>query len=126
MADLPNVNMDEINKIKEIASSGSDGPVMMLNLNRYVPEAGYPDGDLYKEYIAIVAKAVGEVGGKILWQTPVRGHVVGNQDFHETLGVWFPTHQAFLNLSANRYSEENMRLRSLAIEAANLLRCEAF
>lgn len=124
MAQLPNVNPAEINRINEIADSGNDGPVLMLNLNRYRPEAGFPDGDLYSEYMAILAKAVAEVGGKVLWQTSVRGRVVGEHAFHEALGAWYPTHQAFLNLSANPYSDENMRLRSLAVEEALLLRCD--
>ena len=126
MPELPNVDLEEIARIKSIGSSGNDGPVLMLNLNRYLPEAGYPDGDLYNEFITIVAKVVAEVGGKILWQTSVHGHVVGNQDIHEALGVWYPTHQAFLNLTTIPDSDENMRLRSLVLAEANLLRCDAY
>jgi hypothetical protein len=126
MADLPNVDAEEIAKIKSIAGSENDGPVLMLNLNRYLPEAGYPGGDLYQELIRIIEKVVTDVGGKILWRTSVHGHVVGDQVFHEALGIWYPTHQAFLNLMTLPDSDENMRLRSVAIADASLLRCEAY
>jgi hypothetical protein len=47
MADLPNVDADEIARIRAIAESSNDRPVLMLNLNRYTSDAGYPDGDTY-------------------------------------------------------------------------------
>ena len=56
----------------------------------------------------------------------VHGHIVGNQVIHEALGVWYPTHQAFLDLSTAPNSDENMRLRSLAVEQANLHRCDTY
>jgi hypothetical protein len=126
MADLPNIDVEEIAEIKSIAGSENDGPVLMLNLNRYLPEAGYPDGELYRELISIIEKVVADVGGKILWRTSVHGHVVGDHVFHEALGIWYPTHQAFLNLMTLPDSDENMRLRSAAIEDASLLRCDAY
>ena len=126
MVELLNADLDEITKIKEISNSGDDGPVLMLNLNRYVPEAGYPNGDLYKDFIAVVAKIVAGVGGKILWRTSVHGHVVGDQVIHEALGIWYPTHQAFLNLTTSPDFAENMRLRSLVLAEASLLRCDDY
>jgi uncharacterized protein (DUF1330 family) len=126
MADLPNLDLEEIAKVKAIASSDKDGPVLMLNLNRYVSEADYPDGELYQAYRATMAAIVEEVGGKILWRTSVHGHVVGDQIIHEALGIWYPTHQAFLDLATAPSSDENMRLRSLAVEEANLHRCDAY
>ncbi len=118
MADLPNLDMNEIAAIKSIAGSENDGPVLMLNLNRYVPEANYPDGDLYNEFKRIMAKLVAEVDGKILWRTSVHGRIVGDQNIHEALGIWYPTHQAFLDLAKAPSSDENMRLRSITVEDA--------
>jgi hypothetical protein len=45
--------------------------------------------------------------------------VVGNQDVDEALGVWYPSHQAFLNLMSAPASSENMQLRALAVEHAD-------
>ena len=91
-----------------------------------MPEANYPDGDLYKQYKTIMEKHVAEVGGKILWRTSVHGHVVGDQIIHEALGIWYPTHQALLDLMTVPSSDENMRLRSITVEEANLHRCDAY
>jgi len=126
MADLPSVNALEIENFKTIAQSSVDGPVFMLNLNKYRVEARYPDGRLYKDYMAALDALLLQVGGKILWRTRVLGQVVGNQDIDEALGIWYPSHQAFLNLMSAPGSGENMRLRALAVERADLHRCEAY
>jgi uncharacterized protein (DUF1330 family) len=125
MADLPSVNALEIETFKTIAQSAADGPVFMLNLNKYRVEAQYPDGQLYKDYMAALDALLLQVGGEILWRTKVLGHVVGTQDIDEALGIRYPSHQAFLNLMSAPGSDENMRLRALAVERADLHRCQA-
>ena len=82
MADLPNVHHEQIAEFKHIATSNNDTSVLMLNLNRYTEDASYPDGNLYKEYMAVLSTLLEEVGGKILWRTHVHGCVVGEQDIH--------------------------------------------
>ena len=126
MADLPHVNHEQIAEFKRIAISDNDTSVLMLNLNRYTTNASYPDGDLYKEYMAVLSTLLEEVGGKILWRTHVHGCVVGEQYIHEALGIWYPSHKAFLNLMTAPSSEKNMELRSLAVEHADLHRCNDY
>ncbi len=55
MADLPNVHHEQIDEFKRIAGSANDTSVLMLNLNRYSADASYHDGDLYKEYMAVLS-----------------------------------------------------------------------
>lgn len=98
----------------------------MLNLNKYSAEAQFPDGQLYNDYVSALETLLMQVGGKMLWRTTVLGHVVGNQDIDEALGIWYPTHQAFLNLMTAPASHENMRLRALAVAHADLHRCDAY
>ena len=126
MADLPNVNIEEINEFKRKANSSEDHSVLMLNLNRYTPEAGYPNGKLYAEYMGVLDQLLSEVGGKILWRTHVHGVVVGQQKINEALGIWYPSHAAFLNLMTAPSSEKNMKLRTTAVEYADLHRCEDY
>ena len=41
----------EYEVINKIANRGNDGPVLLININKYLPNAGYPDGKLYKDYM---------------------------------------------------------------------------
>ncbi len=126
MADLPNVNVEQIEEFKSLANTDEDTSVLMLNLNRYRPEAGYPSDKLYKEYMAVLDQLLLEVGGKILWRTHVHGVVVGEQKINEALGIWYPSHTAFLNLMTAPTSSKNMKLRDAAVEHADLHRCEDY
>lgn len=118
MAEVKNRNDDEIEVIRGIASSGHNGPVLMLNLNRYAKEAGFPDGDLYQNYMSVLERFLPVVGAKILWRHPVLGQPIGEQDLDEALAAWYPTHQSFLDLFTAPGAEENFRLRGLAVEYA--------
>ncbi len=116
-------NERELLAIRAIAESGEDRPVLMLNLNRYTDAAGYPDGELYRSYMGVLASFLPTVGAKILWRTPVMGQPVGEQPIHEALGAWYPTHQAFLDLPKAPGAEENYRLRGLCVAYAVIHRC---
>jgi hypothetical protein len=126
MADFPSVNAFEIEAIAKIAHGGADCAVFMLNRNKYRAEAEYPGGRLYTEYMAVLDALLMQVGGRILWRSNVLGQVVGDQDIDEALGIWYPSHQAFLDLMAAPGSGENMRLRGLAVAHAYLHRCDAY
>ena len=78
-------NIDDA--FRKIAQSDADGPVFMLNLNKYVAGAQFPDGRLYKDYMSVLDTLLAQVGGKILWRTAVLGHVVGEQDIDEAIGI---------------------------------------
>ena len=108
----------EIHRIREIAESGRDEPVLMLNLNYYSAEAGFPDGELYRRYMTVIGEFLPVVGAKILWRHPVYGQVTGEQKIHEILAVWYPTHQAFLDLPNAPGAEENFGLRAQTVEHA--------
>lgn len=106
-----------------IADSGNDGPVLMLNLNRYVPGTGFPDSGIYHDYITGLEKFLPAVGGKILWRHAVHGQAVGEQKLDEILAAWYPSHQAFLDLRAAPGAEDNFRLRGECVEYAVIHRC---
>ncbi len=114
---------EEMDAITAIAESGQDRPVLMLNLNRYKPEAGFPDGDLYLRYVTGLEAFLPVVGGAILWRTPVLGQPVGEQKIDEVLAAWYPSHQAFLDLPTAPGAENNFRLRGLSVEYAVIHRC---
>jgi len=116
-------NEDELSIIRGIAGSADDGPVLMLNLNCYRPEAGFPDGDLYHRYVSGLETFLLTVGAQILWRLPVFGQAVGEQKIDEVLAAWYPNHEAFLNLCTAPGAAENYRLRGLCVEHAVIHRC---
>lgn len=116
-------NESELEAIKAIADGGSDKPVLMLNLNRYSEDAGYPDGDNYRKYMSVLEALLPRVGAKVLWRTPVFGQPVGEQPIDEILAAWYPTHRAFLELPDAPGGDENFRLRRMCVEYAVIHRC---
>ena len=111
-------NETEIQIMREIATSGRDRPVLMLNLNYYSAEAAFPDGSLYRNYMAVLERFLPVVGAKVLWRHPVLGQATGAQKLHEILAAWYPSHQAFLDLPDAPGAEENFRFRAIAVEHA--------
>lgn len=89
-----------IDRLKARAGSQDDGPVMMLNINRYKAAVSFPDGEVYQSYMRDLAEAVGHVGGAVLWQSPVNDQVIGcdHENYDELLAVWYPSAEAFLQL----------------------------
>ena len=116
-------NESEMEEIRAIANSGSDRPVLMLNLNRYSKEVSYPDGEIYRKYMSVLQSLLPRVGGQVRWRTPVFGQPVGEQPIDEILAAWYPTHQAFLDLPEASGAKENFRLRRMCIEYAVIHRC---
>ena len=117
-------NESEISIIKQIAQSEGDCPVLMLNLNKYLPTAGFPDGQLYQDYMRVLGDLLSLVGGRILWNSASYGCPIGKQDIDEILAAWYPSHQAFLDLPSQPGGEENFRLRKLCVQNAVIHRCD--
>ena len=113
----------DIEIIRGIARSNKDSPVLMLNLNKYVPSAGYPNGELYRSYMEALDRLIAQAEARILWQVPVYGQPIGEQPLDEILAAWYPSHRAFLSMTRFPDSDENFRLRDLCIETAVIHRC---
>ncbi|MEW9855646.1 nuclear transport factor 2 family protein [Novosphingobium sp. M1R2S20] len=119
-------NESELAALRHDAEAGRDGPVLMLNLNTYKAEAGFPDGAPYRAYMDALAALLQVSGGRILWRHPVLGQMVGEPEaFHEALGIWYPSGQAFLSQPTMPGAEESYRLRAQCVERATIHRCGA-
>jgi len=122
-------NPDELEKIHKLISAGGDHSVLMINENAYTRESGYPHGEPYQRYMAGLQSLVQLVGGAILWRVPVLGTPVGAAArVDEILGIWYLSHQAYLDVPSAQGGEQNYRLRALCVESALIHRCpgEAF
>ena len=67
-------NETECGIIEEIADSDSDCSVVMINL--------------YTSWMEVLDVLIKKAGGKKLWQLPVMGQSIGNQDLDEIIAVW--------------------------------------
>ena len=119
----PNLSTsNQIDAIRALAGSNEDTPVLMLNINRYTEEAGFPNGDVYKSYMRAIEYSVEKVGGSILWRRPVSASVVGDLDgFNEVLGVWYPSHQSFVDLPKADGAKIMFSHRKTCVEVAHIL-----
>ena len=123
MSEAPFRNPVELERIKAIAGTAKDGPIVMLNLNRYKDIAGFPDGSRYRRYMSALDALLPKVGAKILWRAPALGQAAGNQDIDEILAVWYPSHQAFLDMPQQPGADANYRLRQDCVAEATIHRC---
>jgi hypothetical protein len=95
----------------------------MININKYLPNAGYPDGKLYKDYMKALYVLLEQLGARILWHAPVLGQPVGTQPADEILGAWYPSHKSFLALREQPGSDESFRCRDLCVDQGVVHRC---
>ncbi len=116
-------NEGEFRIIQQIAASPDDHSVLMLNMNRYRPEAGYPNGKPYQDYITGLGPFLLGAGGQLMCRMPVLGQAVGEQKVDELLFCWYPKHKAFVDLYLAPGAEENFRLKGLCVEYAVIHRC---
>jgi len=118
-------------QIAALLERAGDGPVVMLNLNRYREsaqyDAGHPDADAglsgreaYLRYGVVALDAIGRLGGRVLWHTDARMVAVGTaaDTFDEVVAVWYPDTTAFLRLVEQPGYVEAHAHRDAALERA--------
>jgi uncharacterized protein (DUF1330 family) len=111
----------QLAEVSAVADSGEDGPVVMLNLNRY------RDREAYYRYAAVAATVLERVGGRVLWHTRSPGTVIGDETdlYDEVIAVWYPSHAAFVALATDPQVLTARADRAAGLERAALIRCDA-
>jgi uncharacterized protein (DUF1330 family) len=134
-----NPDSDQLAEIGELAGAAGDGPVIMLNLNRYRARAAYdaeprdrvdPDvtgREAYERYAVVALPTLERVGGRVLWHAASPGTVIGDGSdrYDEIIAVFYPSLQAFLALALDPAILAAISHRSAGLERAALIRCEA-
>ncbi len=107
-------------EVSALAGSAADGPVVMLNLNRY------RDRDAYYRYAAVATAVLERVGGSVLWHAQARGTVIGDQAdlYDEVIAVWYPSLAAFVALATDPEVLAARADRAAGLERAALIRCD--
>jgi uncharacterized protein (DUF1330 family) len=111
---------EQIAELQAVAGGPDDGPLVMLNLNRY------RDPEAYLRYGEVAQRVLERVGGRILWHAPVRGTVVGEGEerFDDVIAVWYPSAAAFIQLATDPELLAARPHRLEGLERAALLRCD--
>ena len=116
----------DLERMKKIAASDNDEPLLMLNLNRYIV-GEYPNGKLYNEWRRVNKQMLDASEGKLLFVLPIRGKRLSNgvsEDLDEVIAFWYPTHQSFLNMTKIDLFHRNGELRNQIIDWAAVYRCD--
>jgi uncharacterized protein (DUF1330 family) len=110
---------EQIAEIQAIAEGPDDGPLVMLNLNRYRDPAAYA------RYGEVAERVLERLGGRVLWHAAVGGTVVGEGEerFDDVIAVWYPSAAAFIQLATDPEILEAREHRLDGLERAALLRC---
>ena len=114
----------DLERMKKIAASDNDEPLLMLNLNRYIAGV-YPKGKLYNEWRRVNKQMLDASEGKLLFVLPIRGKRLSNgvsEDLDEVIAFWYPTHQSFLNMTKIDLFQRNGELRNQIIDWAAVYR----
>jgi len=130
---------EQIAELTAIAGTDRDGPVVMLNLNRFHEEARYEEdpadglstdvsgAEAYGRYGAVALSTLERVGGKILWYTEAASTVIGDEssDLNEVVAVWYPSRAAFLDLALAPDITVALVHRRAGLERATIICCPA-
>ena len=133
-----NPTREQIESVARVAGTDSDGPLVMLNLNRYRDRAAYaaepPGGgtpdvsgrEAYERYGAVALDVLTRVGGEVLWHTHATITVIGDEGdrWDEVIAVRYPSAQAFLDLALDPELGIALPHRDAGLERAAVIRCD--
>jgi len=133
-----NPRQDQIAAAAAIAGTDADGPLVMLNLNRYRERAEYtsdpPGGgstdvsgrEAYERYGDVALSVLTRLGGEIRWHTMAKMTVIGDDSdiYDEVIAVRYPSAQAFLDLALDADIGVALAHRDAGLERAALIWCE--
>ena len=134
-----NPTREQIEAMAAIAGGEFDGPLVMLNLNRYRERAAYSDDppgggprdvsgrEAYERYGAVALRVLERVGGEVMWQAYTSLTVIGGdgERWDEVIAVRYPSARAFLDLALDPEIGEAIPHREAGLEHATLIRCTA-
>jgi len=133
-----NPTREQIEAMASIAATDADGPLVMLNLNRYRERAAYaaapPGGgspdvtgrEAYERYGATALAVLARLGGEIVWHAPATLTVIGDETDHwdEVIAARYPSAQAFLDLALDPEIGVALAHRDAGLERAAVVRCD--
>ncbi|MFZ4690258.1 MAG: DUF1330 domain-containing protein [Polymorphobacter sp.] len=122
-------------QVRALRDTGRDGPVVMLNLLKFKPQATYDDGEAvtgaqaYARYQHAFTVTVGVISqAEVLYEGPVEQVFIGmagtpETDWDMALIVRYPTRGHFLAMMADAGYRDALRHRYAGLARTVLLQC---
>ena len=117
-------------QIQQLAESPDGGPVVMLNLLRFKPQAdgvdqGVSGAEAYARYSAAAEPFLRGVGGRLLMAVQPQQSVIGPPDgeWDLVLLVEYPSRAKFLEMATNQDYLKVHAHRHAALEDSRLIAC---
>lgn len=99
-------------QLSAFAASDMSTPVCMVNLLKFKDTATYAPGtpeasenlsgqEAYGRYAIAVYRILDRIGAKPLFSAPAKQFMIGNGDWDRVALVWYPSRQAFLDMSSS-------------------------
>jgi uncharacterized protein (DUF1330 family) len=109
-------------QIADLASSPHTGPVVMINLLRFLPDGG---AAAYAHYGEGVLPCLMKVGARLLWQGRPDSVVIGaDADLWDAVVlVEYPSRQAFLEMVSSAEYQAIAHRRTEALADSRLIAC---
>ena len=124
-------------QIAKLQSLPADEPVGALNLFHFNeqaqyqpedPEYGTPEADItgmeaFARYGEIAGKSLAELGGRVVFSTPVDQVMIGSSDIPWDMAavMYFPTRQAFMEMLSDPSFQSASRHRKAALANHTML-----
>jgi uncharacterized protein (DUF1330 family) len=117
---MVNPTREQIEAVARLVGTDADGPLVMLNLNRYRDRAAY------ERYGQTALQVLGRVGGEVLWHAQATLTVIGDEAdrWDEVIAVRYPSAQAFLDLVMDPELGIALAHRDAGLERAAVIRCD--
>ncbi|HEY0107396.1 MAG TPA: DUF1330 domain-containing protein [Rhizomicrobium sp.] len=124
-------------QVARMASDGSQGPIVMVNLLKYRARADYPADkpeagemlsgrEAYLRYGVEVSKILGKIGARIVWQGRQSLVMIGEgEGWDDVVCVRYPSRQAFLGMARSAEYNAIHYHRDAGLADTVLLCCEA-
>ena len=97
-------------QIQALLASNEDGPVVMVNLLRFKPQADSPDSNLtgeeaYRLYGREMIPFVESRGGRLIWSGRLDSQVIGigGEGFHTVAVVEYPSRKVFVDIAMDPF-----------------------
>ncbi|MFL5824746.1 MAG: DUF1330 domain-containing protein [Solirubrobacteraceae bacterium] len=117
-------------QLQALAASEDDGPLVMLNLLRFKPQAdgideGISGAEAYARYSVATEPFLRAVGGKLRAAVRAGECVIGpaDREWDLVLLVEYPSRQKFLEMAANPQYQKIHAHREAALADSRLIAC---